>query len=246
MNATASLAASITNFQLGRVASAADWDDVLRAFATARSCSAATSRKTRRNAYGDGHDLALHAMTFLLRRNGHPAGTTRTMLSASHRRWPVPATAVFQREIDAALGADATFIEMNLTAVGPAPQDDPRTALFHLFKAAVVHSMLENADWVITAVRDNRIGFHGRMFNMQILSGPETLAGARHRSACRWASTSARGPMRILEKRIPGARGRPRRVRGVRDGGDQPAAPGATGSRAARAALRAFRHGPLT
>jgi hypothetical protein len=71
---------------------------------------------------------------------------------------------------------------MGLTAVGPAPQDDPRTALFHLFKAAVVHGLLENADWVITAVRENQIGFYGRMFNMQILSGPERCPASRSRA----------------------------------------------------------------
>lgn len=200
MNATATLAASITHFQLSRVASGADWDHVLglRYRALLQRGDIAENATQR---YGDEHDLALHAMTFLLRRNGHPAGTTRTMLSANHRRWPVPATAVFQREIDEALGPDATFIEMGLTAVGPAPQDDPRTALFHLFKAAVVHGLLENADWVITAVRENQIGFHGRMFNMQILSGPELLPGLAQPRVL--MGLDFRDQMRILEKRIP-------------------------------------------
>jgi hypothetical protein len=200
MNASASLAASITNFQLARVASAADWDHVLalryRALLQRGDIPENASQR-----HGDEHDPALHAMTFLLRRNGRPAGTTRTMLSANQRRWPVPAAAVFQRELDSALGTDATYIEMGLTAVGPAPQDDPRIALFHLFKAAVVHGLLENADWVITAVRENQIGFYGRMFNMQILSGPEALPGLAHPRVL--MGLDFRDQMRILEKRIP-------------------------------------------
>ena len=200
MNASASLAASITHFQLARVASGADWDHVLglRYRALLQRGDIPENAAQR---HGDEHDPALHAMTFLLRRNGQPAGTTRTMLSANQRRWPVPAAAVFQREIDSSLGMDATFIEMGLTAVGPAPQDDPRTALFHLFKAAVVHGLLENADWVITAVRENQIGFYGRMFNMQILSGPEIMQGLAMPRVL--MGLDLRHQMRILEKRIP-------------------------------------------
>ena len=156
-----------------------------RRFATARCCSAATSPRTRRNAYGDEHDLALHAMTFLLRRNGQPAATTRTMLSATNRRWPVPAAAVFQREIEEALGrrcdlhrdgAHRRRARRRRTIRAPRSSTSSRRA--------VVHGLLENADWVVTAVRENQIGFYGRMFNMQILSGPETAAGARACRAC--------------------------------------------------------------
>lgn len=200
MNTAASIASSVSHFQLARVASGPEWDHVLalryRAFVLRGDIAENASQR-----YGDEHDPALHAMTFLLRRNGQPLGTTRTMLSAHHRRWPVPAAEVFAREIDAALGSDATFIEMGLTAVGPAPQDDPRTALFHLFKAAVVHGMLENADFVLTAVRENQIGFYGRMFNMQILSGPEQMPGLRQPRVL--MGLDFRDQIRILEKRIP-------------------------------------------
>ena len=185
---------------MNRVASGADWDQVLalryRALLQRGDIGEHPSER-----FGEEHDVALHAMTFLLRRNGQPAGTTRTMLSATNRRWPVPATTVFQREIEAALGRDATFIEIGLTAVGPAPHDDPRTALFHLFKGAVIHGMLENVDWVLTAVRENQIGFHGRMFNMQILSGPEQLPGLALPRVL--MGLDFRDHMRILEKRIP-------------------------------------------
>lgn len=200
MNATASLASSVTTFHLSRVEGSADWGAVLalRYHALFQRGDIAENAAQR---HGDEHDLALHAITFLLRRNGLPAGTTRTLLSAAHRRWPVPADAVFRREIHAALGADATYVEMGLTAVGPAPQDDPRMALFHLFKAALVHAQLENADWIVTAVRENQIGFHGRMFSMQILSGPETMPGLAHPRVL--MGLDVREQLRILEKRIP-------------------------------------------
>lgn len=200
MNASASLAPSASTFAMNRVATGPDWDHVQ----AIRYRSLLERGDIPENAslrYGDEHDLALHAMTFLLRRNGQPAGTTRTMLSATDRRWPVPATTVFQREIENAMGRDATFIEMGLTAVGPAPSDDPRTALFHLFKGAVVHGQLENADWLVTAVRENQIGFYGRMFSMQILSGPEILPGLALPRVL--MGLDFRHQMRVLEKRIP-------------------------------------------
>lgn len=200
MNTAANIASSVAHFQLARVASAADWDHVL-ALRYKALLARADIPENASQRYGDEHDPALHAMTFLLRRNGQPLGTTRTMLSARHRRWPVPAAEVFAQEIDAALGPDATFIEMGLTAVGPAPHDDPRTALFHLFKAAVVHGLLENADFVVTAVRENQIGFYGRMFNMQILSGPEAMPGLLQPRVL--MGLDFRDHMRILEKRIP-------------------------------------------
>ncbi len=200
MNDAATLASSVSTFSLGRVASAADWDEV-RALRYRALLQRGDIRENPEQRFGDEHDLALHATTFLLRRNGQPTGTTRTMLSATNRRWPVPAAALFRREIEGALGPDATYIEMGLTAVGPVPLDDPRTALFHLFKASVVHGLLENADWVITAVRENQIGFYGRMFNMQILSGPEQLAGLSMPRVL--MGLDFRDQMRILEKRIP-------------------------------------------
>jgi hypothetical protein len=200
MIASAALASSASTFEMHRVATGPDWDHVQ----AIRYRSLLERGDIPENAslrYGDEHDLALHAMTFLLRRNGRPTGTTRTMLSATDRRWPVPAAAVFQREIENAMGREATFVEMGLTAVGPAPSDDPRTALFHLFKGAIVHGVLENADWVITAVRENQIGFYGRMFNMQILSGPEIMPGLALPRVL--MGLDLRHQMRILEKRIP-------------------------------------------
>ena len=200
MNASAALASSASTFEMHRVSTGPDWDHVQ----SIRYRSLLERGDIPENAllrYSDEQDLALHAITFLLCRNGRPTATTRTMLSATDRRWPVPAAAVFPREIENAMGRDATFIEMGLTAVGPAPSDDPRTALFHLFKGAIVHGVLENADWVITAVRENQIGFYGRMFNMQILSGPEVLPGLALARVL--MGLDLRHQMRILEKRIP-------------------------------------------
>ena len=61
--------------------------------------------------------------------------------------------------------------------VDPASAIDPKTALFHLFKAHMLQCASEDADWLIIAVRDSQIGFYRRMFNMEILSGAERYAG---------------------------------------------------------------------
>lgn len=200
MNAATTPLQTSSTFTLSRVTSRADWDSVgaLRYDALLRRGDIAENPTQR---HGDRHDFDLHAMTFLLRRNGLPTGTTRTLVSAPQRRWPTPATEVFAREIETALGRDATFVEMGLTSVPAASQDDPRTALFHLFKAAVVHGLLGDADWMVTAVRENQIGFHGRMFNMQILSGPEAIPGFALPRVLMGLDFPVQ--MRVLEKRIP-------------------------------------------
>src|SRR4029077_401353 len=111
--------------------------------------------------------------TFLLRRNGRAAGATRSSVSSASRRWPLPALEPFGREIESAIGWDATILEASLTVVDPDLSCDPRTALFHLLKAHMLRCSLENADWLLIAVPDSRIGFYRRMFNMEILSGSE-------------------------------------------------------------------------
>lgn len=128
-------------------------------------------------AHGDGHDAALNSMTFGLLRDGRMIATTRSSVSSASRRWPLPAHDAFSREIGASLGADSTIVEASLMGVDPAATADPKTALFHLFKAHMLHCASEGADWLIVAVRDSQIGFYRRMFNMEILSGAEKCPG---------------------------------------------------------------------
>ena len=128
-------------------------------------------------AYGDTHDAALNSVTFLLSRNARTLGSTRSSVSSANRRWMLPATQAFEREIQASIGLDSTIVEASLTVVHPASPMDPKTALFHLYKAHMLHCAMENADWLIVAVRDSQIGFYRRMFNMEILSGAEKYPG---------------------------------------------------------------------
>jgi hypothetical protein len=153
------------------------------------------------SAYGDGHDAALNSMTFGLLYNGHMVATTRSSVSSAARRWPLPAHDAFAREIGVSLGADSTIVEASLMVVDPSAMADPKTALFHLFKAHMLHCASEAADWLIVAVRDSQIGFYRRMFNMEILSGAEKVPGL-------WAERVLMGlayreQAALLSKRMP-------------------------------------------
>lgn len=162
-------------YALRRVQTREDWAQVrsLRWAALSNRGDVATDRW---NEHADRHDAALNATTFLLAREGRPLGSTRTSVRSAPRAWPVPAMDAFASEIERAVGPQATVVEASLTVVEPRTVD-PSGALFRLFKAQMLACALENADWLICAVRESRMGFFRRMFNMEILSGAETLPG---------------------------------------------------------------------
>jgi hypothetical protein len=162
-------------FEMRRVATREDWSEArsLRFDALRERGEIADNEEC---AFGDDHDTALNTTTFLMSRNGRALASTRSSVSSARRRWPLPASDAYSTEI-AALGSDATIVEASLMVVDPASPMDPKTALFHLFKAHMLQCASENADWLILAVRDTQIGFYRRMFNMEILSGAESYAG---------------------------------------------------------------------
>ena len=162
-------------FEMRRVETREDWSEVkaLRFGALRERGEIAESGDA---AYGDDHDAAFNTTTFLLSRNGRSIGSTRSSVSSAMRRWPLPASNTYANEI-AGLGADATLVEASLMVVDPAASTDPKSALFHLFKAHMLQCASENADWLVVAVRDSQIGFYRRMFNMEILSGAEHYPG---------------------------------------------------------------------
>jgi len=163
-------------FEMRRVSSRDDWQRVktLR-YEALRSRD--EIREDAERAYEDAHDVALNAMTFLLERSARPVGSTRSSVSSARRQWRLPAMEAFAREIEASVGLDSTIVEASLTTVDPVATADPKTVLFHLLKAHMLHCSAESADWLIVAVRDSQIGFFRRMFNMEILSGAETYPG---------------------------------------------------------------------
>jgi hypothetical protein len=197
--ANASLARS-AGFQIRRVSTREDWATV-RALRYEALIGRGEIGESAERAYGDEHDSALNASTFLLERNARPIGSTRSSVSSAKRRWRLPAMEVFAAEIDAALGSDATLVEASLTVVDPGASVDPKVALFHLFKAHMLHCAAENADWLLVAVRDTQMGFYRRMFNMEILSGVELLPGLASPRVL--MGLEYRGQAPLLFKRIP-------------------------------------------
>ena len=162
----------MTAFDLRRVEERRDWAEVrsLRERALLRRNDLPDEAEGFAD---DGHDSALNSMTFLLFRNGRAAGCTRSSVSSPGRRSPLPAIEVFHREIEISIGWEATVVESSLTFVDPDLPGDPREALLHLSKAQTLRCRVERADWLIAAVPESQIGFHRRVFDMEILSGAE-------------------------------------------------------------------------
>ena len=159
-----------------RVASRDEWSRV-RALRYEALRGRGDIAESPERAYGDEHDLALNASTFLLTRSGRAVGSGRASVSSPGRRWTLPAMDVFGREIQASVGLEGTIVEASLMVVDEDRQSDRRMLLFHLLKAHMLLGSTENADWLLAAVRDTEIGFYRRMLNMEILSGAESCPG---------------------------------------------------------------------
>jgi hypothetical protein len=192
--------ASAPGFAMRRISTREDWETV-RALRFDALRARGEIPGDGEHSHGDGHDAALNAATFVLARNDRPVGSTRSSVSSASRRWPLPSMEVFAREIDSALGPDATVVEASLTVVDPASAVDPKVALFHLFKAHMLHCAAENADWLVAAVRDSQMGFYRRMFNMEILTGAEMLPGMASPRVL--MGLEYRGQAPLLFKRLP-------------------------------------------
>ncbi len=162
-------------YEMRRVACPEDWDSV-HAIRFAALSSRGDAGFGTPQACGDAHDRAPNTSTFLLLRNGRPVGCTRSSVTGARRPAPLPAMDVFGPQMGTALGPDATVVEASFMLVDPRAAD-PTAALFHLFKAPMLACAIANADWLVAAVRDVRMGFYRRMLNMEILSGAETLPG---------------------------------------------------------------------
>ena len=184
---------------LERVVQRTDWQRVreLRHDALARRGDIAQPEP---RAWSDAHDSALNAATFMLRAGDRLIGTTRSSAASSQRRWPLPSHEVFGEQIQAAFGSEATLVEASLTLVDP-DADDPKVALIHLFRAHMLHCAVEDADWLLAAVRESQIGFFRRMFNMELASGPERCPGFATPRVL--MALAYREQARLLAKRLP-------------------------------------------
>jgi hypothetical protein len=189
-----------TGLEMHRASSRDDWSRV-RALRYDALRARDDIPESATHAFGDAHDDALHTTTFLLSRQGRPLGTTRLSVCTASRRWELPASAAFGHEIETAIGLDSTIVEASLTAVRPDTTQDPKDVLFHLFKAHMLRCALENADWLVTAVRESQIGFYRRMFNMEILSGAEPCCGLAQPRVLMGMEYREQAP--LLFKRIP-------------------------------------------
>jgi hypothetical protein len=184
---------------LERVAHRNDWQHVrrLRYEALAQRGDLAEGAPAE---WSDAHDAALNAVTFMLRDGDTLLGTTRSSAASARRHWPLPAHEVFAAEMERAFGVDATLVEASLTLVDPAA-DDPKVALIRLFRVHMLHCAVEDADWLLAAVRESQIGFFRRMFNMEIVSGPERCPGLASPRVL--MALAYREQARLLAKRLP-------------------------------------------
>jgi hypothetical protein len=161
-------------YAMRRAESEADWSRVraLRYAALARHEDLPGDAV---RAYGDPHDTRAGTTTFLLVRSGIALASTRISVAATGEPGMLPALPTFPREIEG-LVAGGPVVEASLTAVDPAAED-ARAAIFRLYRAHLLACACSGAAWLVTTVRDTQIGFYRRVFDMDILSGAETIPG---------------------------------------------------------------------
>ena len=165
-----------SGFALRPVSTREDWL-VVRALRLAALLSCGDLVSHSGAGYADAHDEADNAVTYLLARNGRPIASTRSSVRRAPGSAALPAMDAFAEPMRVALGAAATVVEASLTVTEPSARVDGNVALFHLFKAHMLACECDRADWLVTAVRESQIGYYRRMFNMEILTGAESVPG---------------------------------------------------------------------
>lgn len=124
--------------------------------------------------YGDAYDAAPGAVTYLLEAAGRVVGSTRCMHSRAGGGIALPAVEAFGSELDPGIAA-ASVVEASLTLVeGPV---DRARVLLSLFKVHMTACAAFEAEWLLAAVRETEMGFHRRVFGMDILTGSARWPG---------------------------------------------------------------------
>jgi hypothetical protein len=167
-------AAAPTPYVMRRAASREDWSQV-RALRYAALAHHEDLSGAADGACGDAHDARAGTTTFVLLRDGAPLASTRTTIAAAGEPATLPAMQTFPREVEGLANGDRV-VEASLTVVDPAAED-PRAAIFRLYRAHMLACAATGAGWLVTTVRDTQIGFYRRVFDMEILSGAEMAAG---------------------------------------------------------------------
>lgn len=135
----------------------------------------------------DPHDTAPGSTTFLLVEQGRALGTTRCSHASAGSPSPLPSMQAFGTEIGERIGR-AAVVEASLTVADRAA--DRARCLLRLFKAHMAACAALDAEWLVAAVAERQMGFHCRVFGMEILSGaapvrgfalPRVLMGLRYR-----------------------------------------------------------------
>lgn len=124
--------------------------------------------------YGDAYDAAPGSTTYLLSEGDRAVGSTRCTHSRGAGGARLPAFEAFRGELDAAIAA-APVVEASLTLVD-APMDRALAQL-RLFKVHMTACAALEAEWLLAAVRETEMGFHRRVFGMEILTGAVRCAG---------------------------------------------------------------------
>lgn len=127
--------------------------------------------------YADAFDACANTQTYLLEARGRAVGTTRSSIATPFTDEALPSQRLFARELEAAFGARAAIVEASLTVVDPHGVQDAQDALMRLFRPHIWRCAAEGADALVVAVRESRIGFYRRRFDMEILSGAERYPG---------------------------------------------------------------------
>lgn len=126
----------------------------------------------------DNYDEKENCISFLYKIDNTSVGSIRANIHSSKNGWlPTAASEIYTEEIKVALGANTPYIESNRFAVIPDYGISERKLFFGLFKAIGLITLIEEAEFVITAVREHHAPFYRRKLGFNVISNAKTYFG---------------------------------------------------------------------
>jgi GNAT superfamily N-acetyltransferase len=125
----------------------------------------------------DRYDRASNCESHLKYRNNIPAASIRACTyTPSQKNHQVPAMEIFFNEIEHNIGFEQAFVESNKFVVHPKFQHKGRRLMLSLFEFIHQKVLMAKAKIIITAVREDQVGFY-RQLGFEPISGKKVYPG---------------------------------------------------------------------
>ena len=130
--------------------------------------------------FSDEFDMLPNCMPYLVRRDGEPVASIRAM-NVVHEPHPAfdrfagrhtPCLVTYARDIQSALGPDASFVESSRFVTLDHEDKTHMRAQMLLFRAIIANALVHDLDHVLTFVRRKHVLFYRKLMGMRRISPP--------------------------------------------------------------------------